>query len=49
MTSNQQLQTSQKLGKSAADGVGAVYKRTAHSLVNFGDDISNAGSFSNSL
>ena len=49
MASNQQLKTNQKLGKSAADSVGAVNKRTTDSLVNFDNDISNARSFFNSL
>ena len=37
------------MGKSAADGVGMAYKRTADSLVNFGDDILNTRSFFYSL
>ena len=49
MASSQQLQTTQKVGKSAADGVGAAYKTTADSLVTFSDDLLNARSFSNSL
>ena len=47
MASNQQLQTTQKLVKSAAGGVGAVYKMTAD--YGNGNDTSNARSFFNSL